>query len=174
VLSPLLLLAVPGLALWWRSGEQRAAFWVTVYSVVAFFLFNASSAMWWGGFAVGPRYVLPALPFLALPIIFVFRDRGRQVAWKVASGLLFVWSFVATWGLTLAEQAFPPGADLNPNPLVDYAWPNWLAGNIARNTGTLLHLRGPLSLVPLFVGMAILLFAWWRLAGGPPVREGGA
>ena len=174
VLSPLLLLAVPGLVWWWRSGEHRAAFWLAVYSVAAFFLFNSSSAMWWGGFAVGPRYVLPAVPFLALPIVFVFRDARRHWFWKAAGALLYLWSFVATWGLTLAEQAFPPGADLNPNPLVDYAWPNWLAGNIARNAGTLLHLRGPLSLAPLFALMAGLLFAWWRFCACAPAPKGAA
>jgi len=81
------------------------------------------------------------------------------------------WSFVATWGLTLAEQAFPPGADLNPNPLVDYALPNWLAGNIARNAGTLLHLPGPLSLLPLLLVVAGFGLMGWRSARPAAARE---
>jgi hypothetical protein len=173
VLSPLLLLAVPGFVLWWRTGEQRAAFWVALASTVAIFLFNASSAMWWGGFAVGPRYILPGLPFMALALVFVVRDWGGQLIGRVVIGLLYVWSTVATWGLTLAEQAFPPGADLHPNPLVDYAWPNWLIGNIARNAGTLLRLRGPLSLLPLGVGLVLLGLIWWRLSVASSVKGGG-
>lgn len=171
VLAPWLLLAVPGFVIWYRRREWRAEFWVALASALAIFLFNSSSAMWWGGFAVGPRYILFGLPFLALPVVFVFRDWGRQWLGRVVIGVLLAWSFVATWGLTLAEQAFPPGADLNPNPLVDYAWPNWLAGNIARNVGTVLHLPGLLSLVPLFIILALLLVAWWRPARAAPPRE---
>jgi hypothetical protein len=125
------------------------------------FLFNSSSIMWWGGFAVGPRYLLPMLPFMTLPIIFVLRKWGD---WAWLRGLvivLFAWSLIATWGLTLAEQAFPP--DTLRNPLVEHAWPNWKAGNIARNLGMFLHLPSIASLVPLLVGVTALLTAFWFL-----------
>jgi hypothetical protein len=158
VLSPILLLSLPGFVLWWRSGEYRPAFWVSLLSVLAFFWFNASSVMWWGGFSVGPRYMLPALPFLALPTIFVLRAWGRHAwLWPVFS-VLAIWSLVATWGLTLAGQAFP--SDTIPNPLMAYAWPNWLSGNIARNYGTLLGLRGFASLIPLAVALLLIIAAW--------------
>ncbi len=110
------------------------------------FAFNSASVMWWGGFAVGPRYLLPALPFMALPLAFVFRRHGSPWS-RVTKWLLAAWSFVATWGLTLAGQAFP--SDTLRNPLVEYAWPNWLAGNIARNLGMFVKLRGVASLLPL-------------------------
>jgi hypothetical protein len=161
VLSPLLLLSLPGFGLWWRSRERRPEFWVAATSVLSFFLFNASSGMWWGGFAVGPRYLLPALPFLALPIIFVFREWGRQWWLRVLLTLLALWSLIATWGLTLAEQAFP--SDAIQNPFTGYAWPNWQAGNIARNIGTLLGFRGVWSLIPLGIGLAIIGAGWWLL-----------
>ncbi len=156
-LSPLLLLAVPGIVLWGRSGEQRAEFWVVLCSVAVLFLFNASSIMWWGGFAIGPRYLLPMLPLMALPMIFLFRQ-WQDLGWvRALCVLLFAWSLVATWGLTLAEQAFPP--DTIANPLLEYAWPNWQKGNIARNLGMFLHLPGILSLLPLLTGSAALLVA---------------
>ena len=166
VLSPLLLLAWPGFLLWWRSGEHRSEFWVALTSVGAMFLFNSSSIMWWGGFAVGPRYLLPMLPFVSLPMIFIFR-RSAPVWMDVLSIILAAWSFIATWGLTLAGQAFPP--DTLRNPLVEYAWPNWQIGNIARNLGMFLHLPGPVSLLPLLVGVTALLVALWFLC-----REGTA
>ncbi len=162
VLSPLLLLAVPGFILWYRSGEHRPEFWVALTSVGAMFLFNSSSIMWWGGFAVGPRYLLPMLPFMALPMIFSFRGWEDRILMKVLSIVLFVWSLIATWGLTLAEQAFPPNA--LRNPLVEYAWPNWQMGNIARNLGMFMHLPGILSLLPLLVGVTALLATLWFLA----------
>jgi hypothetical protein len=157
--SPFLLLSVPGFILWYRSSEHRAEFWVGLSSTLSMFLFNSSSIMWWGGFAVGPRYLLPMLTFMALPIVFVFRKTTGQAWIKIVVFLLAVWSLVAVWGLALADQAFP--SDVLRNPLVEYALPNWRAGNIARNWGMLLHLPGILSLLPLFLCVAALLVILW-------------
>ena len=194
VLSPLLLLAVPGFVLWYRCGDHRPEFWVALTSVLAMFLFNSSSIMWWGGFAIGPRYLLPMLPFMVLPMVMVFRGweggelvgrggrvaggwetselvgrggelvgrGGRMAAIRVLVGILCGWSLVATWGLTLAGQAFPP--DTLRNPLAEYAWPNWRMGNIARNLGMFLHLPGAASLLPLLVGIGALLGVLWFLS----------
>jgi hypothetical protein len=165
-LSPLLLLAVPGFILWWRTGKYRAEWWVSFGSILAMFLFNSSSIMWWGGFAVGPRYLLPMLPFMTLPIIFIFIEWRKRLVVHILTAILFLWSWIATWGLTLAEQAFPNN-DLQ-NPLIEYAWPNWLAGNIARNWGTMLKLHGVFSLLPLLLISAALLTGMGWLARSKP------
>jgi hypothetical protein len=116
-------------------------------------LFNASSGMWWGGFAVGPRYLLPALPFLAMGAAFAFVQWQGRVWFHWLARLLLVCSGVLVWGLTLAGQAFPP--DSLRYPLIEYALPNWLQGNIARNVGTVLGFGGVWSLLPLLVFVAI-------------------
>lgn len=156
--SPLLLLGIPGLITWWKSGKYRAEWWVSLASVLVMFLFNSSSVMWWGGFAVGPRYFLPALPFLALALGFAFERWGGLGWFKILAALLAAWSLVATWGLTLAGQAFP--SDVIANPLLEYALPNWQAGNIARNFGTIFDLEGAASLVPLVAILTAILLAW--------------
>lgn len=161
VLSPLLLLAVPGFVLWWRSGEHRPEWWVALTGVGAMFLFNSSSIMWWGGFAVGPRYLLPMQPFMALPWVFIFCEWRERTWLKSLVAVLGAWSLIATWGLTLAEQAFP--SDTIRNPLIEYAWPNWQTGNIARNLGMFLHLPGLASLLPLAVSVAGSLIVLWLL-----------
>jgi hypothetical protein len=159
VLSPLLLLAIPGFYLWWQSRRFRGEFWVALSSILAMFLFNSSSIMWWGGFAIGPRYILPMLPFLAFPIIFVFLRWEKRIWFKILAVILYGWSLFATWGLTLAEQAFPP--DTIYNPFLGYALPNWRIGNIARNLGTVLGFRGLWSLIPLFVILVMVAGIWW-------------
>lgn len=160
LLSPLLLLAFPGFVLWWRSKQQRAAWWVAAVSSALVFLFNISSVMWWGGFAVGPRYALPMVPFLALPVVFVFLAWGQHAWLRALAVVLYLWSFAATWGMTLAEQGYPP--DTIRNPYVDFMIPNWLAGNIARNLGMFAKLPGVWSLAPLLIVGVVMVggMAW--------------
>jgi hypothetical protein len=181
VLSPVLLLAVPGFVMWWRSGRYRAACWVALLSTLSMFLFNASSIMWWGGFSIGPRYVLPGLPFMALAIVFVV-DRAtldlraappsaphRPTVWlSVLIIALSAWSFITTWGMTLAEQAFP--TDVVRNPLMTYALPNWQVGNIARSFGTVFGFKGLAALLPL-AAMVAAVGVVWAIVGSWSARR---
>jgi hypothetical protein len=165
ILSPWLLFCVPGLVLWWRSREHRPEFWVVLGGILGFFWFNASSVMWWGGFAVGPRYLLPMLPFMVLPVVYVYRAWGGKTwLWGVGA-VLYLWSFIATWGMTLSEQAFPP--DTIANPFLDFVLPNWQSGNIARNLGTILGIHGAWSLVPLLIVGAAIILGWWLFTNRP-------
>ncbi|NLE45707.1 MAG: hypothetical protein GX620_13375 [Chloroflexi bacterium] len=162
VLSPLLLLTVPGFLLWSRARLHRSELWVALASFLAMFLFNVSSVMWWGGYAIGPRYLLPGLPFMALPLVFVFCAWGWRTWGRLVILVLSAWSLVVTWGLTLAGQAFPP--DTIRNPFLEYAWPNWLEGNIARNLGMFLNLPNVASLLPLLLVVSAFLGMLWFLS----------
>lgn len=162
LLAPWLLLALPGFVIWWRERRQRAEWWLALSVTGAIFLFNAASSMWWGGFAIGPRYLLPMLPFLVLPIGFVLAAWGERLWLRIVTALSLIWSLVAVWSMTLAEQAFP--SDALRNPWIEHVLPNWAAGNIARNAGTLLGLDGVWSLAPLLVMVAIVAGGWWWLA----------
>jgi hypothetical protein len=156
--SPILLLSIIGLYYWWRSKKFLPELLVVFCSFVSIFLFNSASIMWWGGFSVGPRYLLPALPFIAIPAIFTIMS-WKNIPWaKIIYVVLTLWSLTATWGLTIAGQSYP--SDTISNPLLDYAWPNWLAGNIARNLGTILKLKGVWSLAPLLIILLCLAALW--------------
>jgi hypothetical protein len=161
LLAPWLLLAFPGIVLWWRSGLRRAEWWLALGCVAVMLLFAGSSTMWWGGFSVGPRYLLPALPFLVLPIPLVLERWWPSRLFRLSAGLLAVASLVGVWGMTLAEQAFPP--DTMANPWVDHLLPNWQSGNIARNMGTVLGLEGAMSLLPLLAAVGALGLLWFLL-----------
>jgi hypothetical protein len=155
ILSPVLLVAVPGFVAWWRTREWRVEWVVALTSVLAFFLFNASSIMWWGGYAIGPRYLLPMFPFMVLAIAYFVRYWGLHIWAKLLIGALSTWSVVAVWGLTLAGQHFP--TEEHRFPLWEYAWPAWRQGNIARNAGMFLRLPGLVSLLPLVVIVVAVL-----------------
>lgn len=156
--APVLLLALPGVILGLRDRAARLPIAVVAIGFGGMLLFASSSAMWWGGFAVGPRYVLPAVPLLALPL-------GMTIAWVnraalpvrlagfiVTLGLTGI-SVVMTWGLTLAGQGYPP--DTIRDPLVDYVWPAFRDGDVARNAGMVFGLSGVATLVPLVLVLAL-------------------
>jgi len=157
-LSPVLLLAFPGLYCLARRRAWRPEFWVSLWAVISFILFNGSSVMWQGGYAVGPRYLVPMLPFLALPLALFVEGWGMRGWAKAMIGILSIWSSLAVWAETMGGQQFP---DYTPNPLFGYSLPRLIKGNIARNWGTLAGLSGWSSLVPL-AGVVGCLF--WMLA----------
>lgn len=161
-LSPILLLAIPGSVAVLRRPGLRAAGIASALAVVAFFVFNASSAMWWGGFAIGPRYVVPMLPFLTWPVAFTLEGFARRASGRLVIAVLGVASLVGVWGLRLAGQQFPE--ERWKVPWLEYAWPRLRDGDLARNAGMLVGLSGWSSLLPLVLACALLAVAWWWLA----------
>jgi hypothetical protein len=103
--------------------------------------------------------MLPMLPFMVLPVAFVIERWGNKTWFRLIFAFFLIWSFLATWGLTLADQAFP--SDSIRNPLLEYALPNWLEGNIARNWGTIAGIPGLWSLVPLLVLLFLFSALVW-------------
>jgi hypothetical protein len=169
LLSPLLLLAFPGLIIWWKNKAFRTELVVVLAIILAMGLFNSSSVMWWGGFAIGPRYFLPAVPFMTLPL-GVFLSQNLKKIWaSILTAVLAALSLVSTWGLTLAGQSFPP--DTIFDPYTAYMIPNWQSGNIARNLGTLLGFHGVSSLVPLAITLLLAALAWFFLSQSIPTKQ---
>ena len=163
VLAPVMLLPLAGFVIWFRQRRFRAAFWVCVASILAYFTFNSSSVMWSGGFTIGPRYLVPAMSFYAVGMGFALRiifARSTSKAWQALWLIASLWSLIGIWGMTLANQSYPP--DYLPNPYMQWALPAWQTGNIARNIGTLLGFKGISSLIPLIALVAVLVAVWVR------------
>ena len=103
--APVFLLALPGLARLVRSGEGRVHLGLLVSLVAPVVTWR----MWWGGQCPPARFLVPALPVLAVAIaVHLTHSRGRGLArW---SGVL------AAAGLVLAAVAIAnPGALLLVN-----------------------------------------------------------
>jgi hypothetical protein len=164
-LAPVLLLALPGAVMGLRARSSRPSIAVVVASAAGMLLFASSSVMWWGGFAVGPRYVLPVVPLLALPLgMFIAAVNRAALPWRLAGFTCLVGltalSALATWGLTIARQGYPP--DSIQAPLADYAVPAFREGDIARNLGMAIGLDGVATLVPLCIVLSVGLLALGR------------
>jgi 4-amino-4-deoxy-L-arabinose transferase-like glycosyltransferase len=167
LMSPFLLLALPGMVWLWRDRRDQRG----LLAVAGFLIYNAASIMWWGGFTVGPRYLVPMLPFLALPVIFVFNRLLTSIWGRALTAVLIVISVGSVGIMTIAGQGWPPVdewpvtfAQMNAtSPLLDYSLPLFLQGDIARNYGIIIGLRGFASLIPLAVAVALLAWGLPRL-----------
>ena len=167
LLSPILILTFPGLYMLWRRKQRGLATLISLI-VLSFLTFNASSVMWWGGFTVGPRYLIPILPFMMASIAMPLSWLLDRVWGKALSGVLIGWSIFAVGALSIAGQQWPPVdgfpftiAEMNATfPLTDYALPLLAQGDVARNYGgLLLNLPGLASLLPLLIVVLVIALA---------------
>lgn len=96
VYSPPLLLALLGWTRLWRRAPEATA--ACALLVLMRLLFVACRSDWWGGWALGPRLLVPAVPFALLPIAAVFSR------WREASKL-FRFCVAAVLCISLLLQA---------------------------------------------------------------------
>jgi len=180
--SPVLLLAVAGFALAARRRPVRAELAVCGAIFAAFLLMNASLNGWNGGYAFGPRYLVPALPFLALPLGLAWEKLPRVTGF--AAVVSFATLLLVTAVLVMVPQEFEhPLTDailpiasgqtvaspyctyvgpVSASALEAYPGHPELAADDAFNAGELLFPRSWLSLLPLAILAAVAAFALRR------------
>jgi hypothetical protein len=88
------------------------------------FLFNMTYTAWNAGWACGSRYLIPALPFLALPIVLV----APRAAW--ARHALLAVSIIAMALATAVDPQPPPTSSdqWSTSPIWSVALPQFLHG----------------------------------------------
>jgi len=93
--TPVTALGLIGLVLLWRRGGAAGGQATAAVGVAVFVALWALQSGWsnpWGGEMPGPRYLLPALPFLA-PGVAIAAER-----WRVAVRFAALWGAVAMFG----------------------------------------------------------------------------
>jgi hypothetical protein len=170
-MSPFLVLAVLGAILLWRRGLALEA---TICVGAATIFIVALSAYWgWNGGRVdGPRYLVPAVPFLALPAAVSFPLLLRSLPGRLVLVVLSALSIFVTWSLFIAGNTFP--LSWLRNPLLDYSLPALRANNLAPNAGLFFGLSGWPTLIPLVVALAVVVLGAWltrRIAQEPIGRD---
>ncbi|HEY8723954.1 MAG TPA: hypothetical protein VIL92_08870 [Gaiellaceae bacterium] len=73
VTTPVVAAALMGLVLLIRQREWRGEAILVVALAVAYLIYNAGYYQPFGGDSAGPRFLMPILPFLALPLALVFK-----------------------------------------------------------------------------------------------------
>jgi hypothetical protein len=146
--SPVLLMAVPGLVAWFRRDRGVAVMIVIVF--VFMLLQVASFYSWFGGNAVGPRYLAAAIPFLGLAAAYGIKR------FPVPGAVLTMLS-VTMMGMVTAIAIDPPEDVATPLRLFYFV--RFRDDRFADNLGTLLGLPLQASLaVPALVIALVAIF----------------
>ncbi|MEM6292983.1 MAG: DUF2723 domain-containing protein [Myxococcota bacterium] len=74
--SPILLGALVGWRALWR--RVPAVAWFSAAVVLTRLVFVAARSDWWGGWAIGPRFLLPVVPFTLLPLAAAWEHGSRR------------------------------------------------------------------------------------------------
>jgi hypothetical protein len=98
VVSPVVAAAALGLGLLAR--RRRAEGLVAAVLVVLFLVVDCGYFLPYGGFSPGPRYFVPALPFLALGLGPAFRRLPALTSILAAASIVATTAVLLTWGLS--------------------------------------------------------------------------
>jgi hypothetical protein len=126
-LSPFLAFAILGIVRFWRARELRIDFSYAVFAIVFFLLFNSSFNGWEGGFSIGPRYLIPIIPFVATFLLMVRWKKPVAVLFALAVAVSCVHNFAAT-----AVDPQPSGSIASP--LEEYIYPLLTTGRYPDET----------------------------------------
>jgi hypothetical protein len=145
MLSPALVIAVPGLVLLFRrartEGDLQALAWTTLTLTLAYAYFTSAFSYESWGWTTGPRHLTPFVPFLLLPAALAL-ETMREMWLRGPCAVLLAASVLVTSSLTFvnyipADVSNAVGAlaipltrlgDLTPSVLCALGFPNPAAG----------------------------------------------
>ncbi|MBZ5639403.1 MAG: hypothetical protein LAO51_11710 [Acidobacteriia bacterium] len=191
VSSPILLASLWGAWRAWADGRRRVEIAVVAAVFVAFLLMNAAFNGWHGGYCFGPRYLVPTVPFVALPLALAFERGPRATACLASVSAAIMLFATAVTPMVPQDVEHPFTGFLLPlaaggvvdTPLLRYegpvsanpmaveteaASPEWSSFNL----GELLRIPGWISLLPLLLALGAGVAVLRRLTRAAPAGAG--
>lgn len=141
-LAPLVAAMPVGLVLLARSRPSRRPAIAAALIAGFYLLLNASYFYWEGGWAYGPRQMMPGVAFAALGLAPVW-DRWRTAVRVV---LVACWLWGASLSLIAVSTTPQPPGDVKA-PVVELLWPAFKDGDLSLNNQSMVHMRGDENLL---------------------------
>ena len=163
--SPGLLFSILGAGFMFLKRRYRYEAILAMWIIGSYLIIMSGYFMWWGGYSLGPRHIIPILPFFCVLLTFV----PKRLTWPmVALGLV-----------SIGQMMIAAASDVQvPDTMVDeietlgffeyshiysYCLKQLVEGNFARNLGhQFLGLKTWSSLIPLLVVIAGVTFFFFR------------
>lgn len=131
--APVLVMGVVGLVLWLKNRQHVAEARLCLAIFGFFLLVNMTFNGYHGGFSAGPRYLVPGIPFLGLPLVAAF------ARWRRVTLVLALVSVSLQLLLTATDAQNPTGIggharveglrdEWDYDLIGDYAWPLFARG----------------------------------------------
>lgn len=157
-ISPVMLAAAWAVIVAARQRETRMPAIVAAGILGWYLLLNSGFSYWAGGWSTGPRYLTPALGFMALPLGLAWPHFG---IWERRGTLALLGvSILVNLACTAVDMTTP--ADI-ANPLTQHILPNLIDGQIRQAiTYKITNVPGLLHLAPLLALWAVLGWLIWR------------
>ncbi len=132
-----------------------AVFWLSyIVCLLQIMVISGRQFDWWAGPSLGPRYLAPMLPLLALPCAMAVQQRTSP------SLLLAAYSIVITTIATLTDAC--PAHEGCPNPLFALHLPRFLDLKLSPNVGVLCGLSDTASVGLFYLVLALAVIHLWR------------
>lgn len=130
-LAPFLLLSIPGFYFFFKIKEKRHFFYLSILITVFYLCLNSgygnSQIFWGGGYAMGPRHLVPMIPFLMVPILLSLKRIKFLGVFLILISILI--SFMAVAVAPRAPYEYS-------NPLIQYYITNFFRGELSKNIVT--------------------------------------
>jgi hypothetical protein len=164
--SPFLLLFIPGLVCMFVKRRLRVEAIVAMAIIASSFIIMSGYYQWWGGWSVGPRFIIPVLPYFCLPLIFV----PKRLTWPLV--VLGLFSFCQML-IVAASTAETPDTWVNKissvgffeyTNIYSYCLKELMAGRFTMNLATFfLGIKSWNSLIPFLVVIGVVTSSFFLL-----------
>ena len=166
--SPALLFSIAGLVFMFVKRRFLAEAFLALGIIGSYLVIMSGYYMWWGGYAVGPRFIIPMLPFFSIFLVFV----PKRLTWPLV--VLALVSFGQMFIVAASTVMVPDGNVKKLATLGFFAFSNIYSyclnslktGGFTQNLGyQILVLKSWNSLIPLLVviGAVTFFFFWNRM-----------
>ena len=173
--SPALIFSIAGLVFMFLKRRYLAEAILAMAIIVSYLVIMSGYYMWWGGAAVGARFIIPMLPFFCIFLVFV----PDLLTWPMV-----VLSLVSFGQMFIVAASTAQVMDGNVKKLAtlgyfeylnvyDYCLNSLRTGRFTQNLSIqYLGLRSWNSLIPILVVIGVItLFFFWKRTGSSHPQE---
>ncbi len=162
--SPVLILSMIGLGFMWHAPDYRALALVTLAVFLSLVVIISGYSMWWGGQTFGPRHIIPMLPFLCLPLVFI--PRGWFYSLFFPGLISILQMFIAVLSTISVPDGFYLHIDQQRffaySSIYSYCLKLLLAGDFSTNiVNKLFGIHNWISLVPLLLVILVITLVFF-------------
>ncbi len=151
-IMPVFLFSVFGWFRLYKNSDVQREMIVIAIIVAGYLLINSGFYGWHGGWIFGPRYLVPMLPFLALPMV--------RAPWDTKIFALLLCISIVQVGISII--GFPYTPEAIKNPIMELLIPCMRYGYFSKNFGNWLGLKGFWSALPIILVVSMCVFMMLR------------